>query len=189
MARVSVLLDANILYPASLRSVFIQLSIEGLFHVRWTDDIHREWIENLLENEPRRERAKLERTRRLMDAAIEDCLVTDYADLIPTLNLPDPDDDHVLAAAIVGRCQAIITKDLGHFPATMFKEYGLEAVHPDQFLSRQLDAHPFKFCQALREILNQCKNPPYTIDEYLNILTQHGLKNTVAALDTYRAFI
>jgi PIN domain len=112
----TVLLDANVLYPAPMRDIFLQLAVMDLFRAKWTADIHREWIEALLRNEPRRDRAVLERTRRLMDQSVRDCLVAGYEALIPQIALPDPNDRHVLAAAIVGRCNLIITQNLRHFP-------------------------------------------------------------------------
>lgn len=80
----------------------MSLAVSGLFRARWTAAIHAEWIENLLENDPKRSREKLERCRDLMNNAIPDCLITGYEPLIDTPELPDPDDRHVLAAAIVG---------------------------------------------------------------------------------------
>ncbi len=103
MTGLTALLDANILYPAPMRDIFLQMAVDDLFRANWTVDIHREWINALLRNEPHRDRATLERTRDRMDRAARDCLVTGYETLIPSLHLPDPADRHVLAAAIVGR--------------------------------------------------------------------------------------
>ncbi len=66
MSNCTALLDANVLYPAPLRDLIMQLSVMDLFQAKWSADIHREWIEALLRNEPHRERARLERTRNLM---------------------------------------------------------------------------------------------------------------------------
>jgi len=101
------LLDANILYPAPVRDIFLELAAGDLFRAKWSADIHREWVDALLRNEPHRDRAALDRTRDLMDRATRDCLVAGYETLIPTLQLRDPDDRHVLAAAIVGRSMGI----------------------------------------------------------------------------------
>ena len=109
-------LDANILYPAPIRDIFLQLAADNLFRAKWTSEIHREWINALLRNEPHRDRAALERTRDLMDRAALDCLVTGYETLIPALDLPDPGDRHVLAAAIVGHCDLIVTFNTKEFP-------------------------------------------------------------------------
>ncbi len=100
MSTYTALLDANVLYPAPLRDLLLQLAVTDLFRAKWTAEIHREWIEALLRKEPHRDRARLERTRDLMDSSTRDCLVTGYEALIPSLQLPDPNDRHVLAAAI-----------------------------------------------------------------------------------------
>ncbi|PJF38033.1 MAG: PIN domain-containing protein, partial [Phototrophicales bacterium] len=110
------LLDANVLYPAPIRDILLQLAVEDVFWGRWTADIHEEWIEALLRNEPHRERVALERTRDLMNQATRDALITGYEALINCLELPDPNDRHVLAAAIVGRCDVIVTQNLQDFP-------------------------------------------------------------------------
>jgi len=106
------LLDANVLYPAPLRDLLLQLAVSDIFKAKWTAGIHLEWIEALLRHEPHRDRAALERTRDLMDSKTRDSLVTGYEALIPSLELPDPNDRHVLAAAIVGRCDVIVTQNL-----------------------------------------------------------------------------
>ena len=53
------LLDANILYPAPMRDIFLQMAADDVFRAKWTEDIHREWIDALIRNEPHRDRAAL----------------------------------------------------------------------------------------------------------------------------------
>jgi hypothetical protein len=179
------LLDANVLYPAPVRDILLQLAVTDLFWARWTADIHREWIEALLRNEPHRERAALERTRDLMDQATRDALVTGYEALIPCLELPDPDDRHVLAAAIVGRCDVIVTKNRKDFPPAVLAPYGVETRHPDVFLRDHLSLAPGVFCGAVRKVRARLKTPPYTVEEYLAILTQQGLVATASELEAF----
>lgn len=185
MSRYTALLDANTLYPAPMRDVLLQLAVTDLFKAKWTADIHREWIEALLRNEPHRDRASLERTRDKMDRATRDCLVTGYESLIPSLTLPDPDDRHVLAAAIIGRCDVIVTQNLKDFPLTILEPLGIEAKHPDDFLLDQLDLAPDVFCGAIRAIRKRLVNPPYSVEDYLDTLTQQGLVATVAELEAF----
>ena len=83
MTGFTALLDANILYPAPMRDIFLQLAVDDLFRAKWTADIHREWINALLRNEPHRDRATLVNTCDRMDQATRDCLVTGYETLIP----------------------------------------------------------------------------------------------------------
>lgn len=164
MSHITALLDANVLYPAPIRDILLQLAVEDLFWAKWTVDIHREWIEALLRNEPHRDRAALERTRRLMDSAVRDALITGYEALIETLVLPDPDDRHVLAAAIVGRCDVIVTQNPQDFPEDVLKPYGIETQHPDDFLVNHLHLAPGKIlCRcpqsavAAQESALQCR--------------------------------
>jgi hypothetical protein len=168
------LLDANVLYPAPLRDILLQLAVTDLFRAKWTADIHREWIEALLEREPHRQTNALERTRDLMDTAVRDGLVTGYQPLIPCLALPDPNDQHVLAAAIVGRCDVIVTQNLADFPKATLATFGIESQNPDVFLSNLLNLSPGLFCEAARKVRARLKNPPYSAEEYLDTLTRQG---------------
>jgi predicted nucleic acid-binding protein len=127
-------LDSNVVYSAMLRDILVQLAVADLVRLRWSADVHREWMGKLLKNEPQLDRARLERTRDLMDRHVRDSMVKGYQSLIPSLILPDSNDRHILAAAIVGRCDVIVTKNLRDFPTEILAEYGIEAQHPDEFL-------------------------------------------------------
>lgn len=106
-----VLYDANVLYPSTLRDLLIRIAAAGLVQAKWTERILDEVFDNLRENRPDLSAAQLERTRSLMMTSTRDCLVTGYEPLIPALDLPDPDDRHVLAAAIRARAQVIVTNN------------------------------------------------------------------------------
>lgn len=189
MSHYAALLDANVLYPAPLRDILLELALTDIFKAKWSADIHREWIEALLENEPERDRTTLERTRDRMDTATRDSLVTGYEPLIPALSLPDPDDRHVLAAAIVGRCDVIVTQNLKDFPETALAPYHLEAQHPDEFLCNHLNLAPGVFCSAVRKIRARLKNPPYSVEEYLDTLTRQGLVATASELESFAGLL
>jgi len=176
------LLDANVLYPAPVRDVLLQLATTGIYRARWSADIHREWIEALLREEPHRDRLALQRTRDLMDAAVPDCLITGYGGLVPALSLPDPDDRHVLAAAIVGRCDVIVTRNLRDFPESALTPYAIEAQDPDEFLHNHLSLAPGHFCSVIRTVRARLQNPPYGVNQYLDSLTKQGLVATAAEL-------
>jgi len=189
MSNYTALLDANVLYPAPMRDLLLQLAITDLFRARWTADIHREWIEALLRNEPHRERATLERTRDLMDKATRDCLITGYEALIPSIQLPDLNDRHILAAAIKGRCDVIVTQNIKDFPDSELAYYGIITQHPDEFLCNHLDLAPGLFCNVVRKVRDRLKSPPYTAEEYLSILTRQGLVATAAELEQFSELI
>src|SRR5438067_10785424 len=118
---------ANVLHPAPLRDLFLRLAQAGLVRARWTDRIHDEWLRNVLKDNPQLSPERLARTRTLMNEAVRDCLVTGYEDLIESLTLPDPDDRHVLAAAIRAGASVIVTYNLADFPAGELARFEIEA--------------------------------------------------------------
>ncbi|MGL4930083.1 MAG: PIN domain-containing protein, partial [Plesiomonas sp.] len=130
MATYTVILDACVMYPAPLRSYLMYLANTGLFRARWTEQIHDEWIRNLLKNNPNLDIEKIERTKALMNSHVPDCLVEGYEPLIPGILLPDDDDRHVVAAAIKGQAESIITFNMKDFPANRLEALGLSAIHP-----------------------------------------------------------
>jgi hypothetical protein len=130
-------------------------------------------------------REKLERTRALMDAHATDALVTGYEDLIEGLLLPDPNDRHVLTTAIRGRAEAIVTSNLRHFPAETLAPFGIEAQHPDEFILHRLDLSPGIVTAAATDHRKSLKNPPKTIEEYIDTLEAQGLTQTASVLRDY----
>lgn len=185
MAHFIVIYDSCVLYPAPLRDLLMRLALADLFQAKWSDHIHREWMSNLLKNRPDLTREKVERTREKMDMHVRDCLVTGYEDLIDGLQLPDPKDRHVLAAAIRANAQTIVTFNLSDFPTQSLAKYGIEVQHPDEFLRHLSDLVPGKFLRVVHETRLSLKNPPKNPEEYLTILEQQSLPQTVAYLKNY----
>lgn len=175
------LLDANVLYPSLLRDILLSLSVQGLYHARWSHLIHEEWTRNLAANRP--EIAdKLPLLVKKMDQAIPNCLVEGFEDLISSLQLPDPDDRHVLAAAIAGHCDAIVTYNLKDFPAESLAPFGLEVQHPDEFIMNQISLHEFKAVTAFKQVRTRLKNPQVSAEEMLEVMVKRGLVNSAEML-------
>lgn len=174
--------DSNVLYPSELRSFLIYLALTDLFRAKWSEDVHKEWMTSLLKNRPDLSLKKLKRTRMLMDIAVPDALVRGYKGLIPSLRLPDPKDRHVLAAAIRGRADVIVTANLRDFQADTLQEYDIEAQHPDEFSMHLFHLAPETVCSAAREHQQSLKNPAKTGSEYLQTLSTLGLLQTASAL-------
>jgi predicted nucleic acid-binding protein len=118
MANLTVVYDANVLYSAVLRDFFVELALTEAVEARWTEEIHSEWMRNVLANRPDITPERLTRTKNLMDFYVKNSLVTGYEEIIPQLELPDAGDRHVLAAAIRGNASRIITFNLRDFPGT-----------------------------------------------------------------------
>lgn len=184
----TVILDACVLYPAPIRDLLLQLASRGLFRARWTKKIEEEWVFNLLKNRPDLTRQQLERTCELMRASILDCLVEDYEDLSEGIKLPDPDDLHILAAAIKVQAQVIVTSNLKDFPKEILYRYGIEVQDPDTFLRHQISLYLPEFLFCIKSIRSRLKKPPKNATEYLFDLYSH-LPQTVNVLKDYSDLI
>jgi predicted nucleic acid-binding protein len=175
-------LDASVLYPVTLRNLLMRLTLNGLFQARWSKHVHDEWIRAVLRDRLDIPNEKLLAVRDAMNEHAEDSLVTGYEGLIEALHLPDPDDRHVLAAAIVGQADVIVTRNVRDFPPEPLERYGIEAQHPDEFIQHLLDLAPALVVAALRDQQTALTRPAMTMNEMLDLLDRIGLAETVAEL-------
>ena len=182
MARFTVVYDASILYSSALRNILLYLRQSGIYQARWTERIHEEWMRSLLRNRPDLSRTMLERTRALIDKASPGALVSGYQHLEAALELPDPDDRHVLAAAIVAKADVILTSNLIHFPDVLLSRYKIEAQHPDRFIADRIAVDAAAVQTAAYKHWRSLKKPPFTLSEYLQALERAGLAESAALL-------
>lgn len=141
----TVVYDANVLYPNTLRDLLLRIAQSGTVQAKWTNAILDEMTAALRRNRPDIPAEKTERLRELMNKAVRDCLVSGYEPLIEGLKLPDPDDRHVLAAAIQAGAQVIVTRNLKDFPAAGLEPWNIEAKS-----SRRLRPRPNTYQPASR---------------------------------------
>ncbi len=181
--KVSAVLDACVLYHPSLRDLLLWLAVVEAYSPRWTEEIHAEWIRNVLAKNPSAKPAQLERTRRLMNQSVADCIVSGYEYHIPFLSLPDADDRHVLAAAIQSKTRIIVTFNLQDFPDAILGTYGVRALHPDVFLLGLYDEQPALFLHGLAEHRASLRNPPKTTTDYIQTMRAVGLKRLASRLE------
>jgi len=98
--------------------------------------------------------------------------------------LPDANDRHVLAAAIVGQCSSIVTRNIADFPAAMLSAHEIEAIHPDHFVTEVILEAPVEVARSIRTIRSRLTNPPYAVDDYLAILAGQDLRSSTTILKT-----
>lgn len=178
----TVVYDACVLYPAPLRDLLVRLALTDIVTAKWTDTILDECFRSIQKVRPELTSDRLARTRSLMNRAVRDVLVTGYEPLIDGLTLPDPDDRHVVAAAIRCGAQAIVTANRKDFPASALEPLGLEALHPDEFVLDLLDLAPGVVVRVLNEQTRALRNPPQEITEVLGTLENNGLVRSTAEL-------
>jgi predicted nucleic acid-binding protein len=177
--------DACVLYSITMADLLVSLGEASLFRPRWTQEIHDEWIRNVIEHRGESgvvTREKLEARRDAMIEAIENSLVEDYDQLIPTIMLPDPDDRHVLAAAIKAEADLILTTNLKDFPEKTLAAWNLAAKHPDDFTTDLLRTDQEAVVAVVKEMRGRRKRPPISAEDFLAQLERQGLKKFVAEL-------
>ena len=182
-------LDACVLYPPSLRDLLMWLASVLIYEPRVTEEIHAEWIRNVLSDNSAVTPAQLDRTRRLMNQAAPNCLVSGCEARIPALSLPDEGDRHVLAAAIESGASVIVTYNLSDFPNSVLSGYGMEALHPDVFLLALFDQDAALFLRGVQAHRASLKKPPKTAQEYLATLRIIGLKGLALRLEAFPLLI
>lgn len=181
-----VVFDACVLHPAPLRDLLLRAARTGLFRAKLTDEILDECFRSILRERPDLNIASLDRTRRLMVDALPDPLVRNYARLIVGLHLPDPEDRHVLAAAIRAGAQTIVTFNLKDFPEPALAGYDIVAQHPDEFLLRLLDLSLPDVLQVLSEQAEALRAPQMTVDDVLARLESVGIVQFVSKVRSLR---
>lgn len=175
-----VLCDANVLYGSLLRDLLIRLGVSGALRPRWTARIEQEWVGNLLEHRPDLSRTRLERTCALMRRAIPEGQV-EAGDESAVGALPDPDDRHVLAAALVSGAEVLLTFNEQDFPSPLVPA-PLVVCHPDRFLVHCLQVQPGEVVAAARSILHTLNDPPFSPTDFADGMRRAGLPGFAATL-------
>jgi predicted nucleic acid-binding protein len=186
--RFAVVLDANVLYPFLTRDVLLSLAHAGLYRPLWSAEITLEWKRHLIERKPKKA-GQIDQTARLMEEQFPEALVEGYESLIPALTLPDPGDRHVLAAAIRGGAQAIITENLRDFPKERLAAYDIEVNTADEFCLSTIQLYLPDAIQAIHVMRRRYVAPPMTPAELLISLNACGLVRTAAELQSHATFL
>lgn len=182
-----VIYDASVLYPGTLRDLLIRIAQLGLAQAKWTDAILDEMFAALRRRRPDLETSRLERTRELMTRAVRDWRITGHEVLIDSLKLPDPDDRHVLAAAIKAKAQIIVTSNLRDFPVDELRHWDIDPKSPDEFVRDQIGLDRSAVYAAVQQIADSWRNPPGSVDDVLDRLDRSGLAMSVAELRVGKA--
>lgn len=145
--------------------------------------IHEEWTRNLLKDRPDITREKLDGIVLKLNEAVPDCLITGHGHIIEQLELPDPNDRHVLAAAIRAGAAAIVTMNLKDFPKEILEEFEIFAIHPDDFILDLADLEPQVLELVAKQQRADLHKPPLTAEEFVEKIRRQGLPNVAAFLN------
>jgi predicted nucleic acid-binding protein len=176
-----VVYDANALVGNTQRDLLFQVALAGLVQAKFTERIVDETIAAVNKSRPDIAPEKLSRLRALMLAGIPDSIVSGHEPLIEGLRLRDPDDRHVLAAAIKSGAQLIVTKDKD-FTADALRPWNIEAKTPDDYVLDLIDISEKIVWGCVQQIVNSRKQRPETVEDVLAQLERSGLVQSAAAL-------
>lgn len=178
------LLDACVLYPVTIANLLMELAWRGVYAAKWTQEIDTEWIKSLKKDRPDLSDEKIKHRLNNMHKAIPDWEIpsTKYRKIISALVLPDPDDRHVLAAAIAGHADCIVTTNIKDFPVHRTEEYGIEILHPDDFILLQLTLSSIESLTVIKHLRARAKNPPIYAEEFIESLEKVSLVRTAEYL-------
>ena len=181
--RYTALLDANVLYSVAISDALMEVAATGIYAPKWSQHIDEEWVRSLAKNKGRPE-IDFHTRRDLMHDACPDWEVSEEAwRLIErSLELPDANDRHVLAAAIAGHADSIVTINIKDFPASILDPLGITVLHPDEFLLQQLELAPLVVLPAFKVMRARLRNPAFTPEKFVDALERNGLIRTAAFL-------
>lgn len=181
-AQYTALLDACVLYPAVVRDALLSLNDAGFFAAKWTRTIESEWTSNLLANRRDITAEQVASTCEAMHEAAADWEVVGYESLVDGLSLPDDGDRHVLAAAIRGHADCIVTSNVDDFPREYLATFDLELFHPDDFIVCQLDLDEVDALKAFKAMRKRLVRPAFSPQRFVALFERNHLARTAARL-------
>ena len=128
-----ILIDACVLYPTVMREMVLAAARLGAFEPLWSARILEEWARAAIKIGPTGE-AQARAEIALLRAAWPRAEVSPSPGVEQRLYLPDENDIHVLAAAVHGNADMIMTLNAKDFPRGTLAEEGLARVDPDSYL-------------------------------------------------------
>jgi predicted nucleic acid-binding protein len=163
-------LDACVLYPASLRDLLLRLAEAGLYQALWTDKILAEMAGAILRNRDDLDQDKMDRLVRAMKDAFPESCVIGWEPLEPGM-LNHEKDRHVLAAAVRSRADVIVTSNVKDFDAEACEPYRVEASTPDEFVCQLVDGDLNWAVAVIDSMAADTASPPLTREDVLASLS------------------
>lgn len=185
--RYTAVLDANVLFPNMKRDLLLRFYDADPYRARWTETIQQEWLNRALEKYPDKER-NLRRTDALMRENFDSAWVTGHERFIGTVELPDSNDRHVVAAAVRCAAQYIVTDNIKDFPESTLGEIDLERGTADKFLASTFEHYVSQSLEVIRDHRKELRTQP-SAPEYIMNLVAKGLPLLAARLKPHQQAI
>lgn len=184
--RFTALIDACVLGGALRRNMSLSLAEAGLFRPRWSARILEETQKAI--SEITKGATDGSKQCAAIEAVFPESLVTGYGVFEDKFDLPDPDDNHVLAAAILTSASVIVTDNLADFPAEALAPHAIEAISADDFLADTIELDPSEAILALRRMRERFENPAIDVPALIHKSEAQGLLQVATLMNEYKAF-
>lgn len=185
--RFTALIDACALGGALRRNMLLSLAEAGLFRPRWSARILDETQKAIFQIT--KGATDGSKQRAVIEAAFPESLVTGYEVFESNLDLPDPDDNHVLAAAISTSASVIVTDNLKDFPPEALEPHAIDAISADDFIADTIELDPSEAILALRRMRERFANPAIDVPALIHKSEAQGLLQVATLMNEYKAFL
>lgn len=169
MSTVRVFVDANVFVDFHARHLLLTAADRQLIEVCWSNRILAETRRTMI-TKLGHDANKVDRMLNVVNTAFAESLIKGYEHIEPELALPDPDDRHVVAAALHSQCECIATQNLKDFPSSELARLGIQAASLDEVLARLLRERQDEMLSTVRFVQEHLTKPPVTIASYLDVL-------------------
>jgi hypothetical protein len=179
-------LDTCVLYPLSLRDIFMQFAFDGLFQAKWSSLVEAQLVKNIEDKYPQH-KGKIANTVRLMRIAIPDFKAEDSLEIIEavTASSTDKGDIEILAAAIANNCTHLVTFNLKDFDIGFAAARAVSVIHPDEFLYELISESPDLSRQSFEIMVKRTKTPPRSYLEYCQGIKRNNMAKTAKLLESF----
>jgi predicted nucleic acid-binding protein len=165
LSRHTVLIDANVLHKLHLRNLLLKLAVFGTLKPRWSEQILEEFKRSLVRRGVR-DPADLDLLVVRMANVFPESRVSGFEDLVGQFGCADPDDEHVLAAAVTAKADVLLTFNLRDFPRNSLEKFGVEILHPDDYLLGQAAMDRESTLRAIGSLLEDYDKPQLTAEQF-----------------------
>jgi predicted nucleic acid-binding protein len=182
MQSFTVVLDACVLVPVTAADTLLRLAEREMYRPVWSERILEEAKRAVARLHPDLTAEQIEYRFGCMNRAFEDASVSGWESLENSIVLPDENDRHVVACALIAGADAIVTNNIRDFPDKALAPLNIEVIRLDDFLLDIFDLAPEEFAAVMREQVNDAMHPPLSTADLLNNLAAAGAPETAAEL-------
>lgn len=173
--RFTAVLDTNVLYPVIIRDVLFWFAYYDMYTPAWSNHIFEEWETVCKRKFPDMPSEQIINRLKNADEAFPFARVEYYESLMEGLTLHDPDDNHVLAAAIKINANVIVTQNIKDFPEDYLLKFNVGVKSADDFICDIIDLDAETAVKAFREMVFSKKRPPMDEFQVLDSMRKVGL--------------